>query len=133
MVAPSGSLLSGLRRARSVRPPLSPFLKNQRLASKKYVVGEGHVDYRGPRIMHYLRAQLRVAMNSTILVSPFLNPALAFDDGDLSPTTWIVNLPSRPPRISIARTHCRGRRWRRSSPMRAASTPRISSRDDSAS
>jgi carboxypeptidase C (cathepsin A) len=77
MVAPSGSFFSGLRRARSVRPPSSPFLKNQRMASKKYVVGESHGGYRGPRIMHYLRAQLRVAMNSTILVSPFLNPALA--------------------------------------------------------
>ena len=49
-------------------------LKNNRLASKKYLVGESYGGFRGPRITYYLQSQLGVAMNGVVLVSPYLNP-----------------------------------------------------------
>jgi carboxypeptidase C (cathepsin A) len=68
-------------------------VKNERLRSKKYLVGESYGGYRGPRITHYLQTQLGVAMNGIILVSPYLNPTVD-ENGDLSPMAWIVTLPS---------------------------------------
>ncbi|WP_114208554.1 S10 family peptidase [Acidisarcina polymorpha] len=68
-------------------------LKNNRMASKKYLVGESYGGFRGPRITHYLQSQLGVAMNGVVLVSPYLNPTLE-DNGDLSPIPWMVTLPS---------------------------------------
>ena len=68
-------------------------LKNNRLASKKYLVGESYGGFRGPRITYYLQSQLGVAMNGVVLVSPYLNPTLE-DNGDLSPIPWMVTLPS---------------------------------------
>jgi carboxypeptidase C (cathepsin A) len=67
-------------------------VKNDRLTSRKYFVGESYGGYRGPRITHYLQEQLGVAMNGVVLVSPYLNPAIE-DDGDLSPVPWIMTLP----------------------------------------
>ena len=68
-------------------------LKNERLRSRKYLVGESYGGYRGPRITHYLQSQLGVAMNGVVLVSPYLNPTID-ENGDLSPMAWIVTLPS---------------------------------------
>src|ERR1700677_2344714 len=68
-------------------------VKNDRLNSKKYFVGESYGGYRGPRITYYLQSQLGVAMNGVVLVSPYLNPTLN-DNGDLSPIPWMVTLPS---------------------------------------
>jgi carboxypeptidase C (cathepsin A) len=68
-------------------------VKNNRLAAKKYLVGESYGGYRGPRITHYLQSQLGVAMNGVVLVSPYLNPTIE-DDGDLSPVPWMMTLPS---------------------------------------
>jgi len=68
-------------------------VKNGRLSSRKYLVGESYGGFRGPRITHYLQSQLGVAMNGVILVSPYLNP-MAEDDGDLSPLPWMLTLPS---------------------------------------
>ena len=67
-------------------------VKNDRLLDKKYLVGESYGGYRGPRITHYLQAQLGVAMNGVVLVSPYLNPQ--FGDGNLSPIPWMITLPS---------------------------------------
>ena len=67
-------------------------VKNSRLSSKKYFVGESYGGYRGPRITHYLQAQLGVAMNGVVLVSPYLNPSIE-DGGDLSPVPWMMTLP----------------------------------------
>ncbi|MBZ5725679.1 MAG: peptidase S10 [Acidobacteriia bacterium] len=68
-------------------------VKNGRLGSRKYLVGESYGGYRGPRITHYLQTQLGVAMNGVVLVSPYLNPEL---DGnrDVSPVPWMLTLPS---------------------------------------
>ena len=68
-------------------------LKNGRLGSRKYFVGESYGGYRGPRITHYLQTQLGVAMNGVVLVSPYLNPTLS-DNGDVSPVPWLLTLPS---------------------------------------
>lgn len=78
-------------------------VKNERLRSKKYLVGESYGGYRGPRITHYLQAQLGVAMNGLVLVSPYLNPTID-EDGDLSPMAWIVTLPSMAA-AHLERTH----------------------------
>jgi carboxypeptidase C (cathepsin A) len=68
-------------------------VKNGRLGSRKYLVGESYGGFRGPRVTHYLQSRLGVAMNGVVLVSPYLNPA-AEDDGDLSPLPWMLTLPS---------------------------------------
>jgi carboxypeptidase C (cathepsin A) len=68
-------------------------VKNDRLTSRKYLVGESYGGFRGPRITHYLQSQLGVAMNGVVLVSPYLNPSLE-ENGELSPIPWMVTLPS---------------------------------------
>ena len=68
-------------------------IKNGRLSSRKYLVGESYGGYRGPRIAHYLQSELGVAMNGLVLVSPYLNPTLE-ENGDVSPMPWILDLPS---------------------------------------
>ncbi len=68
-------------------------VKNGRIASRKYLVGESYGGFRGPRITHYMQTQLGVAMNGVVLVSPYLNPAID-DNRDLSPIPWMMTLPS---------------------------------------
>jgi carboxypeptidase C (cathepsin A) len=68
-------------------------VKNGRLSSRKYFVGESYGGYRGPRITHYLQTQLGVAMNGVVLVSPYLNPT-QYDNGDISALPWMLTLPS---------------------------------------
>jgi carboxypeptidase C (cathepsin A) len=68
-------------------------VKNDRLASRKYLVGESYGGFRGPRITHYLQAQLGVALNGVVLVSPYLNPT-EDENEDLSPIAWMMTLPS---------------------------------------
>ncbi len=66
-------------------------VKNERMLSKKYVMGESYGGYRGPRITHYLQTQLGVGVNGVFLVSPYLNPD--FGDRNLSPIPWMITLP----------------------------------------
>jgi carboxypeptidase C (cathepsin A) len=68
-------------------------VKNDRLGSRKYLIGESYGGFRGPRITHYLQSQLGVAMNGVVLVSPYLNPTIE-NDGDISPLPWMMTLPS---------------------------------------
>ncbi len=68
-------------------------VKNERLASRKYLVGESYGGFRGPRITHYLQTRLGVAMNGVVLVSPYLEPS-AGSHADLSPLPWMLTLPS---------------------------------------
>lgn len=68
-------------------------VNNDRLSSRKYLVGESYGGFRGPRITHFLQSQLGVAMNGVVLVSPYLNPSIG-DNGELSPIPWMVTLPS---------------------------------------
>ena len=67
-------------------------VKNQRLESRKYIVGESYGGYRGPRLTAYLQSQIGVAMNGLVLVSPALNPAAGSED--ISPVPWMLTLPS---------------------------------------
>jgi carboxypeptidase C (cathepsin A) len=68
-------------------------VKNGRLQSRKYLVGESYGGYRGPRITHYLQSQLGVAMSGVVLVSPYLNPWIG-GNGEISPLPWMMTLPS---------------------------------------
>ncbi len=68
-------------------------VKNGRLQSRKYLIGESYGGYRGPRVTHYLQSRLGVAMNGVVLVSPYLNPWIE-DHGEISPLPWMMTLPS---------------------------------------
>jgi len=68
-------------------------VKNDRLSSRKYLVGESYGGFRGPRVTYYLQSQLGVALNGVVLVSPYLNPTVN-ENGDLSPLPWMMTLPS---------------------------------------
>jgi carboxypeptidase C (cathepsin A) len=68
-------------------------LKNERLQSPKYVVGESYGGYRAPAIGHYLQRQLGVAPSGIIMVSPVLD-ARTRAAADLSPLPYMTTLPS---------------------------------------
>lgn len=68
-------------------------VKNGRMESRKYLVGESYGGFRGPRITEYLQTQLGVAMNGVVLLSPYLDAA-ASDNGNVSPLPWMLTLPS---------------------------------------
>ncbi|HTV84192.1 MAG TPA: peptidase S10 [Dyella sp.] len=68
-------------------------VKNGRMESRKYLVGESYGGFRGPRITEYLQTQLGVAMNGMVLLSPYLDAASS-DDGNVSPLPWMLTLPS---------------------------------------
>lgn len=67
-------------------------LKNGRLESRKYIVGESYGGYRGPRLTQYLQSQIGVAINGLVLVSPALAPDAG--SSDFSPIPWMLTLPS---------------------------------------
>ena len=68
-------------------------VKNGRLDSRKYIVGESYGGFRVPRITYYLQSQLGVGMSGEVLISPYLNPTEE-NNGDLSPLPWMMTLPS---------------------------------------
>ena len=68
-------------------------VKNERLQSRKYLVGESYGGFRAPRITHFMQTRLGVAFNGIVLVSPYLDP-VASGNGDLSPLPWVLTLPS---------------------------------------
>jgi carboxypeptidase C (cathepsin A) len=69
-------------------------VKNGRLRSRKYVIGESYGGYRAPRIAYELQTQLGVGVNGIFMVSPYLDPASTSGDNALSPLPWMINLPS---------------------------------------
>ncbi len=69
-------------------------VKNDRLESRKYLVGESYGGFRGPRIVYDLQSELGVAMNGFVLVSPYLNPTISKDGLTYSPLPWLLTLPS---------------------------------------
>jgi len=68
-------------------------VRNDRLTSRKYLIGESYGGFRGPRITEYLQTQLGVAMNGVVLLSPYLDPN-AYRDENVSPLPWMLTLPS---------------------------------------
>ena len=67
-------------------------VKNGRLQSRKYLVGESYGGYRAPRLTAYLQSQIGVAMNGVVMVSPALAPSTGSDQ--ISPVDWMITLPS---------------------------------------
>jgi len=68
-------------------------VKNGRMNSRKYYVGESYGGFRGPRITEYMQTQLGVAMSGVVLISPYLDPS-AWSDDTVSPLPWMTTLPS---------------------------------------
>ncbi len=68
-------------------------VKNGRMDSRKYYVGESYGGFRGPRITAYMQTRLGVAMSGVILISPYLDPG-AWSDNTVSPLPWMITLPS---------------------------------------
>nr|WP_211200280.1 peptidase S10 [Rhodanobacter sp. B2A1Ga4] len=68
-------------------------VKNGRMGSRKYLVGESYGGFRGPRITEYLQTRLGVAMKGVVLLSPYLDPAAYYDE-NVSPLPWMLTLPS---------------------------------------
>jgi carboxypeptidase C (cathepsin A) len=69
-------------------------VKNDRMDSRKYFVGESYGGFRGPRITYYLQSQLGVALNGVVLVSPYLNPTIENQGEVFSPLPWLLTLPA---------------------------------------
>jgi len=69
-------------------------VKEERLRSPKYVMGESYGGYRAPRIAYELQSQIGVGVNGLIMVSPYLDPASGDDATALSPLPWMIDLPS---------------------------------------
>ncbi|MBV9841354.1 MAG: peptidase S10 [Sphingomonadaceae bacterium] len=69
-------------------------VRNGRLRSLKYVIGESYGGYRAPRIAHELVSALGVGVSGIVMVSPYLDPAAVGDGTALSPLPWMINLPS---------------------------------------
>jgi carboxypeptidase C (cathepsin A) len=68
-------------------------VKNGRMDSRKYYVGESYGGFRGPRITEYLQTRLGVAMSGVTLISPYLDPS-AWSNDTVSPLPWMTTLPS---------------------------------------
>ncbi|MCC2977789.1 peptidase S10 [Sphingomonas sp. PL-96] len=69
-------------------------VKEGRLRSPKYVMGESYGGYRAPRIAYELQSQIGVGINGLIMVSPYLDPASGDGATALSPLPWMIDLPS---------------------------------------
>ncbi|KHK93456.1 S10 family peptidase [Novosphingobium malaysiense] len=67
---------------------------NNRLTSRKYLVGESYGGYRVPRLAYYMQTQMGVGISGMTLVSPYLDPPAIGEDDALSPLPWMINLPS---------------------------------------
>ncbi|MXP24733.1 peptidase S10 [Altererythrobacter indicus] len=69
-------------------------VKNERLTSPKYLVGESYGGYRVPRLAYYLQTEMGVGVSGITMVSPYLDPPAIGDDDALSPLPWMINLPA---------------------------------------
>ena len=68
-------------------------LQNQRMASRKYLIGESYGGNRVPRMAYYLQTTLGVGISGITMLSPALDMAMAGNDV-LSTTEDMVELPS---------------------------------------
>lgn len=69
-------------------------LRNKRMTSNKYLVGESYGGYRLPRMAYYLQTELGLGISGMTLVSPYLDPPAIGNDDALSPLRWMIYLPS---------------------------------------
>jgi carboxypeptidase C (cathepsin A) len=68
-------------------------VKDGRLSSPKFVVGESYGGFRAPRIAHYLQTTQGVGVSGIVMLSPYLDSNFENDD-DTSPMGWAMRLPS---------------------------------------
>lgn len=79
-------------------------VKEGRLRSPKYVMGESYGGYRAPRIAYELQSQIGVGVNGLVMVSPYLDLASSDDATALSPLPWMIGLPSMEA-VNLERQH----------------------------
>ncbi|GLU24672.1 hypothetical protein SLE2022_405800 [Rubroshorea leprosula] len=98
-------------------------VRNGRLTTRKYLVGESYGGYRVPRLAYQLQTKLGVGISGITMVSPYLDPPAIGEDDALSPLPWMINLPAMAAAISSGRaSRSTPRRWRPSSNMIAPSS-----------
>lgn len=68
-------------------------VKNERLPSPKYIVGESYGGFRGPRLTYTLQTDYGVGINGLVLVSPLLSSA-GRTAQEISPLPAMWTLPS---------------------------------------
>jgi len=70
-------------------------VKNGRMTSPHYLIGESYGGYRVPRVAYYLQSQLGVGLAGITMVSPALSiPVLMGNEDALSPLGYVTTLPS---------------------------------------
>ena len=69
-------------------------VKNGRLTSNKYLIGESYGGFRVPKLAYYLQSRMGVGLSGIVMVSPYLDPAATGEETALSPLPWMINLPA---------------------------------------
>ena len=69
-------------------------VKNNRLRSPKFLMGESYGGYRAPRLALNLQTRMGIGISGVVMVSPYLDPAAIGSETALSPLPWMINLPS---------------------------------------
>ena len=69
-------------------------VKNGRLTSRKYLIGESYGGFRVPKLAYYLQSRMGVGASGIVMVSPALDPAATGEETALSPLPWMINLPA---------------------------------------
>jgi carboxypeptidase C (cathepsin A) len=69
-------------------------VKNGRLTSRKYLIGESYGGFRVPKLAYALQSQMGVGVSGIVMVSPYLDPAATGRETALSPLPWMIDLPA---------------------------------------
>jgi carboxypeptidase C (cathepsin A) len=69
-------------------------VKNGRMTSRKYLIGESYGGFRVPRLGYYLQSRMGVGVSGLVMVSPYLDPAATGEETALSPLPWAISLPA---------------------------------------
>ena len=69
-------------------------VKNGRMTSRKYLIGESYGGFRVPKLAYNLQARMGVGVSGLVMVSPYLDPAATGQETALSPLPWMINLPA---------------------------------------
>ena len=59
-------------------------VKNGRLTSNKYLIGESYGGFRVPKLAYYLQSRMGVGVSGIVMVSPYLDPAATGEETALS-------------------------------------------------
>ncbi len=69
-------------------------VKNGRLTSNKYLIGESYGGFRVPKLAYNLQSRMGVGVAGIVMVSPYLDPAATGEETALSPLPWMIDLPA---------------------------------------